>query len=219
MYVEDYISHHVHKLPFCSLRLLLPIQLEKARLTFFLTRARRNFQITRRGRTAFEAESLHPLGHDDLQYLGATVGEKVVLTYQGRRETLFVSKMTSRGLLLSYPDDRDFAVNNNGTIGPNENSFLHAPQDLVCFARFHLAPFTYKVMETAVIDGLTAFGPTWFGDRPVRMTGLPLVCIFIFMFSECSFWSELMSFYTEAIVIDLCRFRWNVWRRLKCERA
>lgn len=160
-------------------RLLLPIELEKARLTYLLRNARRHFTVTRRGSTDFVAEAVTPLNRDDLKYLGATVGEKIELIYQGRKEKLFVSKLTSTGLLLTYPNERDFTRNAGGEIGPLETSFLHDPRNLYCEGQFHLAPFTFKILETSVIDGLTALGPALFGENEVRLTGLPLVSNFI----------------------------------------
>lgn len=148
-------------------------------MTYLLRSARRHFSVTRTGRATFVADAVTPMDRNALKFLGATVGERVVLSMQGRKEELFVSKLTTTGLLLTYPNRRDFTRNADGESGPPQGSFLHDARGLFCLGDFHMAPFTYKIMETSVIDGLTAFGPAWFGDREVKMTGLPVVSIFL----------------------------------------
>lgn len=151
-------------------------------MTFLLRSARRHFYVTRTDKLTFVAKVVVPMDRDALKFVGATVGERVVLTYQGRKEELFVSAMITNGLLLTYPNRRDFTRNADVATGPQQGSFLYDARDLFCLGDFFMAPFSYKIMETSVIDGLTALGPAWFGDREVAMTGLPVVSVLCLQF-------------------------------------
>lgn len=132
------------------------------------------------------AEAISPLDRNDQKFLSATVGEKIVLSFEGRKEELFVSKLTNTGLVLEYPNEGDFTRDTGGETGPRESSFLHDASGVLCMGEFYMAPLTFKIMETAVIDGLTALGPALFGNREVMMTGLPLVSNFTFFCPVCN---------------------------------
>lgn len=165
---------------YCIFRLLLPIELEKARLTFLLSCANRYMIVSRKSQLTFLAEFEYPLERHDVQCLMAAVGEKVVLRRDGQSEELFVSSLSERGLLLKYPVNTDFTSTHNAAVqlGPDDSSFLARPGRLRVSARFYLAKLTFKVLLTSVIDGVTGCGQEWFGRVPVLMCGLPLVSYF-----------------------------------------
>lgn len=165
---------------YCIFRLLLPIELEKARLKFLLSCANRHVIVSRRSQLTFLAEFEYPLERHDVQCLMAAVGEKVVLRRDGQSEELFVSSLSERGPLLKYPVNTDFTSTHNAAVrlGPDDNSFLAQPGRLRVSARFYLARLTFKVLLTSVIDGVTGCGQEWFGRGPVLMCGLPLVSSF-----------------------------------------
>lgn len=177
-------------------RLLLPIQLEKARLRCLLAKASGRAYVTehRQGLKYF-LDFDGKLDREDLLCLMATVGEQVTLRARnGRKEDLFVASMTATGLVLVYPIKSHFTRNDNnqGRDGPHPSSFLINAKQTPVHANFFLAPMTYKVMETGVIDSVSALGEDWFGKRVVRMIGLPLVSIHFFFGPNVPFFHLLI---------------------------
>lgn len=169
---------------FCC-RLLLPIQLEKARLRCLLAKASGRGYVTEHVQgLKYFLDFDGKLEREDLICLMAAVGEQVTLrSRNGRSEDLFVASMTATGLVLVFPIRSHFTRtgNTSGRDGPRPSSFLWDARQTPVHARFSLSPMTYKVMETGVIDGVSACGEDWFGKRVVRMIGLPVVS-FYFIF-------------------------------------
>jgi hypothetical protein len=158
-------------------RLLLPIQLEKARCTVLIENACRNMSLTRTGPRTFTAKFLQNLSNVDRECFNATIGERVVFRANGVTEMLFVKALTADGLQLTYPDLRDFTKQQNSNEGPLCTSFIYRAKDLTLYANFRLANFRFKVQETAIIDGWTACGGTWFEGEGNKQLGLPMVII------------------------------------------
>lgn len=186
-------------------RFLLPIELEKARLQYLLSGASGEVYVTRQSHLGFLLEFNFELTREDLQCLMATVGEKVILKHDGHHEKLFVTALAHRGLILTYPVDADFtssdtcgSTHNRTRVGPGQFSFLARPRRLKVWATFYVSSLTYKVMETAVVDGVSALGEDWFGVRHVFLIGLPLVGL------------HLISVYAFHFIGFSCfRLNWN----------
>lgn len=171
--------------------MLLPIELERARLKYLLKKASRQGYVSRLTTLKFELRFNQKLEREDIQCLVAAVGEKVQLTHEDESEDLFVASTTSDGLILMYPINTEFTSTHNigGVVGPEESSFLSRARMLPVDAKFYAAPLNYKLLVTGVIDAITACGPEWFGFREVHMVGLPMVSV-----DSISLWKKYLSF-------------------------
>jgi hypothetical protein len=92
-----------------------------------------------------------------------------------KTEQLFVTSMDDAGLNLNYLVRSGFTKTENNYNGPHPESFLYKARDLEMHGTFHMADFKFKLLETAVIDGLTACGKTYFEGKDVTICGTPLV--------------------------------------------
>jgi hypothetical protein len=157
-------------------RILLPVELERARTNFLIKSANRNVELTQTSPTSFYAKFLTPLGTNDLLFLGATVGEKVIFKKWSQKEELFVSSLDKeRGLKLEYPDKSGFTNQTEQNFGPPPESFIFDANNLNLHAHFTMSNFKYRLLETGAIDGLTALGGRWFFGENISKIGTPMV--------------------------------------------
>jgi hypothetical protein len=166
-------------------RLLVPIALEKARMTFLLEYASRHMFVTRIGNTSkFKAVVPGELSVDDITALTATVGCSVQLTPRNVRgkttdELLFVTRFEGNVMSLTYPSRSGFTKEDERLDGPQEDSPLHGANNLFLRANFLVPVMEFKLLETGVIDAMTACGHYWFEDELHPNSGKPLVKQFV----------------------------------------
>jgi hypothetical protein len=162
-------------------RLLIPIALEKARVQFLLSYASRNVLLTRIGNTNnFKAVVPGELTVDDITALSATVGCSVnffPMNKEGRilKENLFVRQFEGNTLSLTYPSRSGFTKDDECLDGPKKNSPLYDAKGFSTKANFVVPVMEFKLLETGVIDAMTACGHVWFEDERMPNSGKPLV--------------------------------------------
>jgi hypothetical protein len=165
-------------------RLLLPIALEKARMTFLLDYSNRNVELSRVGNTnKFKAIFPLELSKEDIIAITATVGCSVMFREtdsNGKKwvETLFVTKFHDNTLNLTYPSRSGFTKEDDNNDGPHQSSFLYSASNFVSRAHFKVPVMEFKLLETGVIDAMTSCGHLWFEDEAKPNSGKPLVKLF-----------------------------------------
>jgi hypothetical protein len=166
-------------------RLLLPIALEKARMTFLLEYASRHMFFTRIGKTSkFTAVVPGELSIDDITALSAAVGCSVQLLPRNVRgktveELLFVTCFEGNVMSLTYPSRSGFTKEEECQDGPQRDSPLHGANNLYLRANFMVPVMEFKLLETGVIDAMTSCGHQWFEDELNPNSGKPLVKQFV----------------------------------------
>jgi hypothetical protein len=162
-------------------RLLLPIALEKARMTFLLQYASRHVFVTRIGNTSkFVAVVPGELSLDDITALSAAVGCSVMFlprNVKGKivEELLFVTRFEGNVMSLTYPSRSGFTKEEECLDGPQRDSPLHDAKNLFMRANFIVPVMEFKLLETGVIDAITTCGHYWFEEELNPNSGKPLV--------------------------------------------
>jgi hypothetical protein len=162
-------------------RLLLPIALEKARMTFLLKYASRHMFVTRIGNTSkFTAVVPGELSLDDITALSAAVGCSVLFlprNVKGKtvEELLFVTGFEGNVMSLTYPSRSGFTKEEECLDGPQPDSPLHDANNLYMRANFLVPVMEFKLLETGVIDAITTCGHYWFEEELNPNSGKPLV--------------------------------------------
>jgi hypothetical protein len=159
-------------------RLLLPIQLSRARLTFLLECAGGRFLLTQSSKNErlFLAQFWSPPEQQDMEIFNATVGEQMTVVGNNKQvRVFFVRGIKKYGLVIHYPDKSGFTKSSSSAHDLTQDRFLNGARDLQVSATFQVAELKYKVLETAAIDGLTACGTTWFQGKRMDCRGCPMV--------------------------------------------
>jgi hypothetical protein len=169
------LIHYAHS------RLLLPVCLEKARMTFLLAHAGCDVIVNEIGPNKYSATVLGrvdpkdrnrsmPLVDHDYTALLAAVGGLVTLSSRDRYGEkkpvdLFVNDLKDDILYLTYIQRSDFTKEAKSVhVGLPNNCVIKDAINLHMRAKFKLSEFEFKVQETGIIDAMTGCGVDWFGN-------------------------------------------------------